>query len=111
MHLGIAITLGGRSMKIPGAILSREVQGVDCTRRAHGKSFNAKTVVIDRAGRRGKVINEIYFAEVEWFANILLYKTEIRFPCKMFEIVCGPCAEIVYANNNVPLGQQGVTEM
>ena len=65
MDLGVAVALGGRGVQEAGVVFAGEVEGVDGAGRADQEGLRAETVVVDRAGGRGEVEDEVDRAGIE----------------------------------------------
>ncbi len=59
MDLGIAVALRGGGVEIAGAVFAGEVEGVDGAGGADEQGLDAEAGVVDGAGRRGEVEDEV----------------------------------------------------
>ncbi len=53
-------------------------KSVACARRPDIECFQAKPVVVDRAGRRGEIVDKVYPAKIKRFANVVLLERVAR---------------------------------
>ena len=69
------------------------------------EGLDAEAGVVDGAGWRGKVEDEVNLAGIERLADVLLHKAEAGFSGKMAEIGRTAGAEIVHSDDGMSLRQ------
>jgi hypothetical protein len=111
MDFGIAVTLGGGGVKEAGAVLEGEVEGVDGTCGADKEGLGTETGVVDGAGRRGEVEDEVDFAWVEGFGDVVFEEAEAAFALEVAEVGEFSRAEVIDTDDRVSCGEKGVTKM
>ena len=111
MDLGIAVALGGGGVQVAGVVLAREVERVDGAGGADEQGLDAEAGVVDGAGGRGEVEDEVDGAGVEGRADVLLEEAEarIRWRDGRGSPVAG--AEVIDADDGVAVGEESVGEV
>src|SRR5206468_2075075 len=92
-------------------VLARQVEHVNRASRAHEKRLRAEAVVVNGAGRRGEVEDELDRAGIEGGANVLVEELEARLGAKVSEIGHVTSGEVVDAHDGIPLGQERIGQM
>ena len=106
MNFGVAVALGGGGVEIACAVFAGEVEGVDGAGGADKEGLDAKPGVVDGAGRRGEVEDEIDRArDRRASADVVFEEAEARLVVQMGEIGHVAGAEIIDAEDGVALGR------
>src|ERR1700730_9173811 len=98
-------------MEEAGGIFTGEVEGVDGARGADEEGLGTETGVVDGAGRRGEVEDEIDFACVEGFRDVVFEEAEAAFAFEVAEVGEFTRAEVIDTDDRVSCSEQGVTKM
>jgi hypothetical protein len=98
-------------VEIAGVVFAGEIKGVDCSGRAYEESLDAEAGVVDGAGRRREVEDEVNFAGVEGLGDVMFDQAETALPLQVAEIGEIAGAEIVDTDYRVSCGEQSVTQM
>ena len=108
MDFGVSVALRGGCVEISGVVLACEVERDDGSIGADQKSFGAEATVVDGAGGRGEVEDVVDVAGIEGLRNVVIDKAEARFVLEMGEVCRVAGAQVVDADDDVPLAEQGV---
>ena len=73
-------------MEVACAVFAGQIQGVDGACGAYEEGFGTETGVVGGAGWRGEVEDEIDFAGVERFGDVLFEEAEAAFVFEMSEV-------------------------
>ena len=111
MNLGVAVALGGGGVEVAGAVLAREVEGVDGSRGADEEGFGAEAVVVDGAAWRGEVEDEVDRAGIEGGADVLLKEGEAGLAGEVGEVGQVAGCEVVYAEHRVALREERIGQV
>src|ERR1700733_762994 len=111
MFQRIAVALGGGRDEILRVVFERDVEGVKSSEGSDFQSGNSVDGVIHRAGGAGEVENEVDFADIERFADVLFYKLEARIMLEMIQIRAAAGEEVVDYNHTPAFTEEGIAEM
>ena len=98
-------------MEEASAVFTGEVEGIGGACGTDEEGFGAETGVVDGAGRRGEVEDEIDFARVEGFGDVVFEEAEAAFALEMAEVGEFARAEVIDTDDRVSCSEQGVTKM
>ena len=111
MNQRVAVDLGSRSQKQPGAFGARQSQRVVSAQRADFEGLNRQFEVIHRRGGRGEVEDEIHRAvDEDAFGDVLLAIGKRR-GIDVGDVVGVAGDEVVDRDNFVAFGQTTVAQM
>ena len=111
MHQRISIAFRRGGMQVSGAVLLRNLEGVEGSCRAHQQRFDSEAHVVDRARRGGEVEYIVDLADIEWLGNIPLLEDEARLVLQMCKVLKIAGGQIIHSDNLVPLCQQSIAQM
>jgi hypothetical protein len=101
MDLGVAVALGGGGVEEAGAIFAGEVERVDGAGGADQEGLRAEAVVVDGAGGRGEVEDEVDRAGIEGEGDVLVQEGKRGSQVKMREVGQVAGGEVVDAEDGV----------